>query len=61
MGQLIEETYCQHYDNIHGTCKIYENREEMGFGGCITFPTLGYAINNPLPKGCGYYLSDDTD
>lgn len=55
-GVVIKQTYCEHYEKTTGNCKIYDIRDAMGFTGCPTFPTLEYALENGLPKNCGYRL-----
>lgn len=58
-GKLIEETYCTHYDKETGMCKVYDIREEKGYSGCISFPTVDCTLRNGLPKNCGFYLVED--
>lgn len=58
-GKVVESTYCQHYDQNTGNCKVYNQREQMGFSGCVFFPRLEDAMRNGLPKNCGFKLVND--
>lgn len=52
----IVEGFCQHYQKETGNCGIYSQRAELGFAGCLTFPTVDSALMNGLPQNCGYRL-----
>lgn len=56
-GNWVPNGYCDHYDQPTGTCKIYDKREEMGYAGCVTFPTVDAAVRNGLPDKCGFQLT----
>lgn len=58
-GCLTSEGFCKHYNEGTGMCNIYDIREEMGYGGCITFPILTQTlISQGLPPGCGYSIEE---
>lgn len=60
-GEWKPNGYCDHYDQPTGTCKVYNRREEVGFGGCINWPTIDSAVRNGLPENCGFSLVDVND
>lgn len=54
----VTHGFCEHYLHDTGMCGIYDRRDELGFTGCPTYPTVPSAIMPGLPTGCGYWLEE---